>query len=327
MNSFVHKLFAIFLFMLFAAIGSASDPHRPPPLGKLIDVGGYRVHLYCTGTGSPTVIVAGGGFSFDWGLVQPQVAKFTRICTYDPSGTAWSDPFPALSDGNKGSAPPQRVPACSERVEELHKLLKNASIQGPYVVVGFSIGGLYGRLYAHNYPEDAAGMVIVDHAFIDAGSESQDRSQAPTSETPLSAAHLDSPPVLISKEPIALGVEDDQNFKKLPRMDQDLDLWAMSAHPVRPTSAAAAECFASIDKATQKDQYPLRDMPLVVISTTYDSPNYRKLQSSLLSLSRDSRQMVAENSSHMVIIDNPGVIVSAIRQVVNAVRDHRRLQN
>src|SRR5579859_7534694 len=101
------------MFLVFDLIGKASgaglflvsslcltanpalDRVQPPVLGKLIDVGGYRVHIYCTGTGTPTVIVVGGGFSFDWGLVQPEVAAFTRICTYDPSGTAWSDPFGA----------------------------------------------------------------------------------------------------------------------------------------------------------------------------------------------------------------------------------------
>ena len=66
----------------------APNPSAPPPLGILVDVGGYRLHLYCLGEGSPTVMIVGGAFSFDWGLVQPEVAKFTRVCTFDPSGTA-----------------------------------------------------------------------------------------------------------------------------------------------------------------------------------------------------------------------------------------------
>jgi len=66
----------------------------PQPLGRLVDVGGYRVHVYCVGNGSPTVVITGAGYSFDWGLVQPEVAKFTRVCAYDHSGIAWSDPGP-----------------------------------------------------------------------------------------------------------------------------------------------------------------------------------------------------------------------------------------
>src|ERR1700744_2295844 len=85
---------------------------RPLPNGTLVDVGGYRVHLYCLGQGSPTVMIIGAAFSFDWGLVQPEVAKFTRVCSFDPSGTAWSDPF-------KGATPP----TCNQRVDEAHQLV------------------------------------------------------------------------------------------------------------------------------------------------------------------------------------------------------------
>lgn len=309
-------LVSVFLFLHYSA-EAAPGPNHPPPLGKLVDVGGYRVHLYCTGTGSPTVMIVGGGFSFDWGLVQPQVAKFTRICTYDPSGTVWSDPFPlALS---------QQFPTCSQRVEELHGLVRNASTEGPYVLVGFSIGGLYARFYAHNYPKEVAGMVIVDHAFINPGEELPRQAHSSSPEKPLSPAQLDSPPVLISKTPITLGIEDDQNFNKLPQTDQALHRWAMSTHPLRPTAEAAAECFSAIDKATQENPHPLDGMPLVVISTNNDSPNYRNLQMELLSLSRNSRHLIAEDSSHMVIIDQPAIVVQAIREVVAALRNHTGL--
>src|ERR1700730_6984493 len=78
---------------------SVSTNQNPPaPLGKLVDVGGYRVHLYCTGTGSPTVVILGAGYSFDWGLVQPEVAGITQVCAYDHSGSAWSDEDPKEKD-------------------------------------------------------------------------------------------------------------------------------------------------------------------------------------------------------------------------------------
>ncbi len=94
-----------------------TDQKAPPPLGKLVDVGGYRVHLYCIGTGSPTVVIVGAGFSFNWGLVQPEVAGFAQVCSYDHSGIGWSD------DGPKDS--------CSLRVSEVHTALKNAGIKWP----------------------------------------------------------------------------------------------------------------------------------------------------------------------------------------------------
>ena len=265
-------------------------------------------------------MVVGGGFSFDWGLVQPKVATFTRICTYDPSGTAWSDPFGARKIGSHNANP--QTPKCAERVEEIHRLLSNAGIEGPYVLVGFSIGGVIGRLYAHSHPEEVAGMVIVDHAFIDAGEDSRPRA----SQGQVSAAHLDSPPVLISKTPIALGIEDDQNFSKLPQRNRELHLWAMSANPLRPTVEMAAEGIAAVENATRRSPYPLAEMPLIIVSTANDSPNYLRLQAKLLSLSRNSEQFVAENSSHMVIVDEPEVIVSAIHAVVAAVHKHTRLK-
>jgi pimeloyl-ACP methyl ester carboxylesterase len=148
----------------------------------LIDVGGYRVHLYCSGAGSPTVVIAGAGFSFDWALVQPEVAKFTRICAYDPFGTAWSDGSLDLN--------------CLGRVEELHSLLRAATVDPPYVVAGLSVGALVARLYARRHRDEVGGMAIVDHAFIDVGGDS----------SPPAVPGLDSPPVLIHKEAIDMTV-------------------------------------------------------------------------------------------------------------------------
>ena len=311
-----------FFLLLHSFACAATDLAKPSPPGRLVDVGGYQVHLYCTGTGSPTVMVVGGAFSFDWGLVQPEVAKFTRICTYDPSGTAWSDPY--RSPSQKGQEP---APSCVERVTELHRLLQNAGISGPYVLVGFSIGGLIGRLYALNYPEEVAGMVIVDHAFIDVGSNTpvSSNSQPGNPAGSTAASSVDSPPVLISSSPITLGLEDDQNFSRLPQRDRDLHTWAMSIHPLRPTAEMATECSATVESATKDQAYPFDHRPLIIIRTNDDRSAYAKLQAKLLALSHNSKQVTAEKSSHMVIIDEPEMVTAGIREVVNAVRNGTKL--
>ncbi len=291
--------FGIELFLLFACFGAAAEGPAPPPLlGTLVDAGGYRVHLYCTGVGNPTVIVV-GGFSFDWGLVQPEVAKFTRICTWDPSGTAWSDPSP-------------NAPTCADRVSEVHRALKSAGVSGRFVLVGFSIGALWGRLYAHNYPEEVAGLVLVDHAFIPSNSD----APSPKPVSPAFGA-LDSPPILISAEPITLGIEDDQNFRKLTQRNQDLHAWAMSKNPARPGAETVSECSTALEHAT------LADKPLVVIRTNNETPGYEELQAKLLALSRNSSQIVAGHSSHMVIVDEPQIIVSSVRKMVDSLRSGR----
>jgi len=282
---------------LFALVATAQSP---PPLGRLIDVGGYRVHLYCTGEGSPAVMIAGAGFSFDWGLVQPEVAKFARVCTYDVSGTAWSDPGPSTT--------------CQERVTEIHKLLNAAGIDGPYVLVGFSFGALVARHYAHQFPGEVAGVVIVDHAFLHPVDDQAVRST-------ISAPGLDTPPRLIHQEPIVFTVEETSAFNNLPEANRQLHRWAMSLHPALPTLEAAEKCSAEVDAEEQRPD-PLGNLPLVVVSTANDSPNYPKLQAKLLKLSHNSRQLIASKSFHSVEIDQPDIVVRAIRQVVDAVRPH-----
>lgn len=125
--------------------------HRSATFGKLVDIGGRKLHIHCAGNGSPTVIVENGGavFSFDWELVQPQVALFTRICTYDRAGYAWSDPGPELNTFDQAT-------------HDLHLLLRNAGVPGPYVLVGHSLGGMLVRFYQSKYPKDVIGMVLVD---------------------------------------------------------------------------------------------------------------------------------------------------------------------
>ena len=313
----LHRIWRSTGIVAFLAFSAFAADDSAPPLGTLVDAGGYRVHLYCTGSGGPAVVVAGGGFSFDWGLVQPKISPLTRICTYDPSGTAWSDPFP-------GSRPP----TCTDRVAELHEVLHRAPVSMPVVLVGYSIGGLYARLYAARYPEDVAGMVIVDHAFVDPP-HSPPRaveSHAPSEDGVYSVEDVDTPPALISQTAIALGIEDDSNFQRLPKRNRDLHTWAMSRNPLRPTPEAAAECAAEVDEETRGQSNPLGAKPLVVISTNYDSPEYRRLQERLLGLSRDAKQVIAERSSHMVIVDEPETIVTAIEDAVKSIRSHTRSQ-
>lgn len=270
------------LFIVFAKASGQTPP------GSLVDVGGYRVHLYCTGSGTPAVMII-GGFSFDWALVQPEIAKLTRVCTYDASGNASSDPGPE--------------PTCAGRVDEIHRLLDAAKIESPYVLTGFSVGALFARLYAKKYPGELAAMVLIDHAFI----------PAPSPPPPV-VSGPDSPPALISATPIDFGAEDEPGFDKLPQRIRDLHHWAMSRNPARPDGQIARECIAELgdDK--------LGNLPLVVVSTANDARGYAELQRSLLALSPDSRQLIADESFHSIEFSQPAVVISAIRQAVEAAR-------
>jgi len=237
-------------------------------------------------------MIAGAGFSFDWALVQPEAAKFTHVCTYDPAGMAWSEPGPSFS--------------CPTRVDELHNLVRNAKLDGPYVLVGLSVGALVARYYAARFPDEVAGMVIVDHAFTNPGG-------ARPADT--------SGPAVVQQTPIVITVEDSSQFRNLPEQAQRLHRWADSLHPSLPTVEMADQCMAAL-KAEEHGPNPLGDKPLVVISTGNQNRNYKKLQTELLTLSTRSEQLLATHSFHAVEIDEPEMVVQGIEQVVDLVRRH-----
>jgi pimeloyl-ACP methyl ester carboxylesterase len=141
---------------IYQAVATAVDRRTYPPPGQLIDIGGYRLHISCIGQGSPTVILESGlqATSSLWGWAQPNVAGTTRVCAYDRAGVGWSEPASAPRDA-------------WQIARELHTLLGNAGIIGPYVLVGHSYGGLYVRVYAAAYPDEVAGVVLVDASHPD----------------------------------------------------------------------------------------------------------------------------------------------------------------
>jgi pimeloyl-ACP methyl ester carboxylesterase len=305
-NGYLYRAaLCIALILSLSLIGKSQNPikSKPLPLGTLVNVGGYRVHLYCIGQGSPTVMIVGAAFSFDWALVQPDVGKFTRVCTFDPSGTAWSDPFKTAT-----------APTCNQRVNEIHQLVMKAPVDGPYILVGYSVGAQWARLYAARYPNNIVGMVIIDHAFIP--------GQVPSRQARRSHSLPQgySPPTLVSEAPIVLGFQDDVNFSKLPKHDQELHAWALSENPTQPDYEMAEDCFSDLATVTGKSPFPLGDMPLAVISTGNETPGYLKLQTGLMALSPRSEHVIAWNSTHMVLIDEPEVITESIHKVVNSYR-------
>src|SRR5690348_4611682 len=141
----------LFMLLLPVSLLAQQSSAAPPPLGRLVNVEGHLMHIHCMGKGSPTVILEAGvgAFSFDWSLVQPEIAKFTRVCSYDRAGSAWSELGPN----------PRTI---RQKVHELHTLLTNAGISGPFLLVGHSGGGYIVRQYQAQYPTEVVGMVLVE---------------------------------------------------------------------------------------------------------------------------------------------------------------------
>lgn len=142
---------ALTTFWIFETAAARRADTKFPPPGDLLTVGDRNIHLYCEGEGSPTVILEAASMSFSssWAWVQSHLAKSTRVCSYDRAGFGWSDLGPQPRDAESIT-------------QDLHEVLTQAGIDGPLVLVGHSLGGLFNRHYAHNYPEDVAAIVLVD---------------------------------------------------------------------------------------------------------------------------------------------------------------------
>ena len=290
--------------LLYQGIASAVDASRYPAPGKVIDVGSYRLHINCTGTGSPTVILdAGlGGSSLDWSLVQPGVATFTRVCSYDRAGYGWSDSGPK--------------PRTSERiVSELHTLLVKAGIPTPYVLVGHSYGGFNVRLYAYTYPQEVAGMILVDASHEDAARQEirdgQKQLSLCSSLAPFGIIRLfGSLDKFILQYPPAVQPQ----VKALFYQTRFCGTWY---------DEGAAWDESTTQVRTARTQHSLGHLPLVVLTRGEQlDAAWQALQNDLASLSSNSTQIIATHSGHDIMFERPDLVIAAIKQVVTGQKQY-----
>ena len=297
-------LIELSLLLLLAVCGAiyerasqVRDLRLFPPPGRLIGVNGYRFHLYCTGEGSPTVVLEHGldGSYLDWRLVQPEIARFTRVCSYDRAGYGWSD-----------RSPKPRVP--SVMAEELHTLLKNAGEKAPFILVGHSMGAFNVIMYAHRYPDEVSAIVLVDGTHPDESLRFSWQQKAW-----LGFLRLTSP----------FG---------LPRLRK----WCSGNDEALRPLRAAVNCKARVFRTHYEQwstfpdaaaeirnlQNPL-SIPLLVISqdparggNTVAQQRWAQLQKKLLQFSLDSNQVIAEGSGHAIPAQRPDVIVDVVRRLV-----------
>ena len=319
------------LVFLACLSGTSQCAATPAPAGKMVDLGGHRLHLNCSGKGSPVVVVENGlgDFSFDWILVQKRVERFARICSYDRAGYAWSDAGPK--------------PRTFAQINlELRDALTKAGEKGPYVLVGHSYGGPVIRNFAMTYPRDVAGMVQVDAAFegmrvgigggktLRLGEDAKGRDIPDPRENMTDADKPIIPSGLVPPDPQPL----DPLYKVLPDADQKLQVWAQSLIGMQDAEASqmdwSSEYFARWMKSSQSGS--LGAIPLVVLTRAkggygdaQDVPaaqlekERKEGQAMLLTLSRNSKQVIV-NSGHNMDLEAPEAVTHAIRAVVEAVR-------
>lgn len=329
------------LLVTLASLGRAqSEPPYPPP-GRLIDVGGWRLHLDCTGQAStlqPTVILEAGigDFSVEWSLVQPKVASFARVCSYDRAGDGWSDIGPH----------PRTM---RQIVYELHTLLERAGEQRPFVLVGHSYGGWLVRVYQMTYPGEVAGMVLVEAGADDPWRTMPDgrlvRASALATGRPIPPAKTSEPLREEEIPPGALaqikaGLSDasahanEPPRDKLPIEAQRMRTWALGQvkHVVAAVNPVESEELAALRASRTEGgrEHPLGALPLVVLTRGLPEEqgpdakameaDHRRDHVAAAALSTRGTLIVAERSGHHVQLDEPDLVVSAIRQVLAGVR-------
>jgi pimeloyl-ACP methyl ester carboxylesterase len=308
---------------------SVAQVKTAPPLGALVDIGPRRMHLHCVGSGSPTVVLESGASSFalDWALVQPTVARTTRVCSYDRGGYGWSDPTPS------GEAPEQVV-------RDLRLLLDAARERPPLVLVGASLGGIYARMFVLRHPTDVVGMV-----FVDPGHENRLWVVVEGKTIPVWARSVDdiraslAPrsawDAILARIP-SRSPQTGAPFDRLPpelyeaRIEFDQRLIAsrsvVTYDQYVETEIGRQAAFVELHDHTTTTTRTLGDRPVVVLTRGVDSSqDLVDVHAALAAQSTNARHTVVAGAGHEIHLFAPEAAVQAIQDVVEAVRHGSKL--
>jgi pimeloyl-ACP methyl ester carboxylesterase len=306
----------------------AQDPAVRPPLGTLVDIGQRKIHLHCTGSGSPTVVLESGASSFalDWALVQPAVSKTTRVCSYDRAGYGWSDPASA------GDYPEQAV-------RDLRAVLDAARERPPFVLVGASMGGIYTRIFLHRHPGDVAGLVFVDPShedrlFVDVAGQIVAIWARTVDQARASLAPREAWAGILARQP-ARSPQTGAPFDKLPKDLYDariaFDKRLIADGRVYPydryveSEIGRQEAFVLLHEQSS-GRKSLGDRPVVVLTRGLDENKDRNdVHAALAAQSTNARHTVIRDAGHEIHLFTPSAVIQAVEDVVEAVRKGTQL--
>ena len=299
----------------YQAIATTIDQQNYPPPGQLLDVGGYKLHLYCTGEGRPTVILDAlfPGTVSNWVWVQPEIAKTTRVCAYDRAGLGWSDSGPEPRDAE-------------QHARELHTLLSNAGIAGPYILVGHSLGGLSVRMFAARYPEEVAGMVLIEATNPDTWKRLGKPEGVGVDRNQLALA-----PFLARLGIFRLGLIPSYSSdpELPPRQRMELQAFFNSVKSLETIRAADASFSVALEEVRTAGGLGSKPLAIVLGSKGDGSiEQLRDLFRQQAGLSTNSLTRLIEGATHAGLVDNQEYArqtSAIIVQVVEAARTEQRL--
>lgn len=310
-------LYPVFALLALSSIGGGyetvsevADAKAYPMPGQLIDVGGHRLHLNCTGSGSPTVVLepGAGGTSSDLGWIAPAVARDTRVCVYDRAGRGWSEPADTPQDG-------------AQIATDLHTLLQRGDVPGPYVLAGHSFGGLYALTFAARYPDEVAGMVLVDSTAPAPRADSNDPSPGHAGSGNL----MNRVAALVSTSArLGLGrISGLTDYATLPPRSRDeARARAATSRQLRSTIEEYVQGGGSVHEAASLHTFT--DKPLVVLTAgSGNAAGWSEKQDALATLSTNSAHRVIDGANHAAMIFDKkyaAATTQAIVDVVSAVR-------
>ena len=306
-----------------------------PPPGRLVDVGTHRLHVRCSGEGTPAVIfdAALGASSLSWSLVQPAIARTTRACTYDRAGFGWSDAGP--------------LPRTAGRIaDELYELLRREGVPGPYVLVGHSFGGLVMRLLAARHADETAGLVLIEPAIPEEWVEPTGdqrvliaRGARLCGYGAAAARHGLARVVSVLVSLGALGLaralvtivsrgglrrEDEGILAPVQKLPPDARqvlrrMWTQPKFFEALGSQIENVC-ASADEVLRETSGTYGDLPLVVMSSATATERRLRADLALAGRSTRGRHVLAPDSGHWIPLDAPQAIVDAIVTLVQDIR-------
>jgi pimeloyl-ACP methyl ester carboxylesterase len=311
--------------VLYQRIGAQRSQRAP--IGTLIDVGGHRLHVNCAGAGSPVVLFEAGiaASSLSWALVQPAIARFTRVCAYDRAGLAWSDP-------------PSSPRTFTQIVDELGRVLTQVGSGEPCVLVGHSFGSFVVRGYAARYPDRVIGLVLVDPP-TEWLTMTPRRLRTIRRGRRLSRVGGWLAHVGVVRACLALltggapgaprglvQVLGPTAARTLERLVGEVRKLPPEVHPMVQEAWCQPKCYRAMAEHMRvletegtviAAMLPPPAIPTVVISSGNNAPEQIAEHRALASRSADARHVIANRSSHWVQFDEPELIVDAVKELVD----------